>query len=137
MKQSFFLRDAFLGSRDIPPTFESNPNGHAPGVRFRHSNLALFCPACGEIWGRVLHDVALPEWKVETRHCASHPAPVETLVGWTDWKRGSFIALFPEIPDSLTFAPDWPPAVCLHEIRVLLSKLRPDHTFPFQPETHA
>lgn len=123
MKQTFFLRDRVLGSRDIPRTYPADPLGHAAGARFRCQNLALFCPVCGEIWGRVLYEETLPTWRIEARYCASHGSEMFEAAGWFDYTRGSFIYPYPDAGNPLAFASNWPEEVVRYECNLLLSKL--------------
>ena len=51
--QHFFANGLYLGSRHIPDYRV------IPGLEVRrHFSHVLFCPRCGEIWGRILHDGA-------------------------------------------------------------------------------
>lgn len=120
MKQTFFLGDRCLGSREIPASWPAAFDSKACPARFQHTNIAYCCPTCGEIWGRVWHEVAMPGWQFEVRQCAKHP-----ILGfpWTDWKRGSFMHPFPEHEHPLRFEADWPDDVVRWEFKLLMDKL--------------
>lgn len=69
MKQHFFLRDKWLGSRDIPT--HSECHDHRMKVS---DSYALFCPNCAEIWGKIMHDAAGAYCQVVTSRCPDHAA---------------------------------------------------------------
>lgn len=127
MKQSFFLWGNCLGSRDIMSTWEADDQSNAHGTRFLHTNIAYFCPVCGEVWGRVFHEIAVPWWRVDQRHCNRHTDPGLSTAGWVDWKRGSFLCPFADHADPLAYRDDLPDAVLLHEFNLLMHKLDKEH----------
>jgi len=122
MKQTFFLGDRCLGSREVEEVWYPESRTNPPGAAFRHTNLALCCPVCGEIWGRVMYDRAMPNWLFETRRCGKHPDGELELAGWIEWRQGSFIHPFPEQPHPLNFSDDWPEEAVKWEFKVLLQK---------------
>jgi len=64
--QHFFVGQTYLGSRLIPD-FRT-----IPGIEVRrHHSYALFCPRCGDIWGRLIHDGA-GYTQLTHRSCVKH-----------------------------------------------------------------
>ena len=122
MKQSFFLWGECLGSREVPRLWQTGPNTTAFPAKFHHRNLALCCPVCGEIWGRVWYEEAAPEWSFETRNCPKHPDHGLQLLGWLEVGRGSFLCRFPEHVDPLAYADDLPERLLRHEFNMLMEK---------------
>ncbi len=65
----FVVKGKVLGESSFDP-------GFAPALRYRRTGAALFCPSCGDVWGRlVLFDSAGRQMplEVETVSCESHP----------------------------------------------------------------
>jgi len=94
MPAMYFLGNRLLGtSNDLPRWDEKQVN---------HQNHALFCPTCGEVWGRIT-DTRVAGWFAVTRNCSKHGD-------------GSFIApwriLFEELP----------PEVLHYELQIRLNK---------------
>jgi hypothetical protein len=130
MKQTFFLRSVCLGSREVPPTWESDLRSTAGAARFPYTNVAFFCPVCGEVWGRVTHEGGpapadgRDPWLCEFRTCGRDMDRHGELGRWKRWTAGSFLFPFPEVRDQLSFADDWPEEVIRHECGLLLRKLQ-------------
>lgn len=73
---SFFLNNRLLGTSKRPYQWTDLP-GH-----YSDRSIALLCPTCGELWGRI----AVPggNWLAQQAYCHLHP-PFPEYVG------GSFI----------------------------------------------
>jgi hypothetical protein len=101
---SYFLGSQLLGtSRQLPK--------HSDDA-FQHSSEALFCPVCGEVWGRV-HEPAFHSWHVTIRECRKHS---------TRDSAGSFIA-----PWRATFA-ELPPEVLAYEAILRLERYQDEQS---------
>ena len=93
--QHFFLGQRYLGSREIPSY------RIVPGLETRwHHSYAHFCPRCGDIWARIIHDKATYT-QITQRMCPkhashffSHDGRLSDPEGWSD--------------SPITFADDWP-----------------------------
>lgn len=67
MKQSFFVRGHFLGSREIPTYYKSYD-----GQLKITNSYVLFCPTCAEIWGRLMHEHWNAHCQILPRYCREH-----------------------------------------------------------------
>lgn len=64
----FFLGHSELGSARMDP-------GACPGLRYRRSGLAFFCPECGEVWARAFwldSKGQLSPFTAEVQCCEQH-----------------------------------------------------------------
>jgi len=122
VKQSFFLWGECLGSRELPPLWQTGPNTTAFPAKLPYQNLALCCPVCGEVWGRIWYDDAKPDWLFESRNCPKHPDVTLKPLGWLEIGRGSFLCKFPEIVSPLSYADDLPERLLRHEFNMLMEK---------------
>lgn len=102
MPASYFLGTRLLGSTIACHKWDDTED-------FRDSE-ALFCPVCGEIWGRIVESLAY-RWHTTTRECARHGRPEQDSAG-------SFIA-----PWRKTFA-ELPPEVLVYEANLRLSRFK-------------
>lgn len=103
----FVVKGKVLGEAAIDP-------GSAPGLRYRRTGAALFCPSCGDVWGRlVLIDSAGRQMllEVETVSCEAHP---------DQWAvAGSFLN-----PPLEGLLPYLPPAVLRREFDLTMRKVK-------------
>ena len=67
VKQHLFSHGAYLGSREIP-TYTKSSDGQ---LRINNSYV-LFCPACGEVWGRLMHEHWGAFCQIIYRQCREH-----------------------------------------------------------------
>lgn len=102
MGAHYFLGNALLASSPAIPRWEDQ--------RVHHTNVAHFCPDCGEIWGRIIDD-RVAGWFAQTTLCAKHGG-------------GSFIS-----PWRNTFE-ELPPEVLTRELQLLLSTYETANTPP-------
>lgn len=100
-RQDFFVGTHYLGWREIPD------NRVVPGLEVRrHHSTVLFCPRCGEIWGRLLHAGSRYHQLVH-RLCLQHGEGwLSCHPSWSD--------------DPSLFSPDWPPRAIRWEFEALL-----------------
>lgn len=104
--QHFFVGQRHLGSRLIPDT------RIIPGleVRFHYSHV-FFCPHCGEIWGRLLHE------KARYHQCAYRPCAKHGNGRLSDNHPHS---------EPVYFEPDWPKAAIQYEFERFLEQAEKD-----------
>lgn len=100
MPASYFLGTRLIGDTILNPRWADTEE-----ARY---NQALFCPRCGDIWGRIIHHPA-DEWHATIRNCPRHP---------TSDAAGSFIA-----PWRTTFE-ELPPEVLRYEAQLRLDRLK-------------
>lgn len=102
VSQHFFADGAYLGSRQIDPW------RRVPGLETRwHHSQVLFCPHCGDIWGRIMVDRASYTQCIY-RPCAKHgDGRLACYPSWYD--------------DPTLFADDWPPAAIRWEFERTLA----------------
>ena len=105
---SYFLGSRLLGTSRQLPMFADD--------QMSRTSEALFCPACGEIWGRI-HEPMFKEWSVQVRYCAKHFAHPNN---WCGDASGSFIASWRR-----TFA-ELPPEVLAYEAILRLERYSND-----------
>ena len=99
--QHFFSEGRYLGSRTI------QDNRVVPGLDIRrHHSYVLFCPRCGEVWGRVLH-VGAEYTECNQRFCLKHgDGRIACPPAWFDWPT--------------RFESDWPSAAIRWEFEATL-----------------
>ena len=83
MGAHYFLGNTLLGSSPAIPRWEDH--------KVHHTNVALFCPDCGEVWGRIMDD-RLAGWFAQTTLCGKHGGG-SFISPW----RNSFEELPPEV----------------------------------------
>ena len=117
MKQSFWLRDRFLGEREVAETWTCAEPGPCYGQHLPWHHLAFFCCQCGELWGRVIVEKET-DWTITTRICERHPElPPSALTPW--W--GSFRTLY-DVDGMMRLDGSWPRAVIEREFWLLIEK---------------
>lgn len=62
-KQHFFLKEEWIGARDIPTTLD---------MKSVQNSYALFCPTCTNIWARMMHEHPESYCQPLTRFCPDH-----------------------------------------------------------------
>lgn len=84
----------FLGTRRLGSTIAYHRWSDTEDMR---DSEALFCPVCGEIWGRIVESLS-PQWFTTTRECTRHGRLDQDAAG-------SFIApwraTFEELPSEV------------------------------------
>lgn len=107
MKQHFFLRGEWIGSREIPTWSTLDPQG-GPRV---NSSYVLFCPKCADIWGKMMHEAEGAYCQIVNSHCVEHAGfPSDA----------TFSAPFAEPGQARNFA-GMPEAVQRHDVAALCS----------------
>ena len=83
----YFLGSRLLAQSQLLPKWSDTEPASA--------SLALFCPTCGEVWGRVIVDGS--QWHPVNRGCRAHP-PCNDVGGTfiAPW-RSTFAELPPEV----------------------------------------
>ena len=101
-RQTFFAGGRCLGARTIPDLRV------VPGLEVRrHHSYALYCPRCGDIWARFLHDGA-DYTQLVHRNCAKHgDGRLANACVWPD--------------DPTSWAADWPREAIRLELIALLN----------------
>jgi hypothetical protein len=99
MPASYFLGNRLLGTSPKQAMWDDT----TPLA----GNEAMFCPTCGEVWGRVLIWERSP-WHTTTRNCAKHPTCLDSP--------GSFIASWRTTFEEL------PPEVLAYELQLRLNR---------------
>ena len=107
MKQHIFLRDEYLGNRDIPTWTDI---GDSPKLA---NSYALFCPMCAEIWGKLMHDHPQAYCQVVTSCCVKH-AEVPSDATFTVRSRW-------ENDPRDSGGDEWPLSVRIHDTSALLN----------------
>lgn len=79
----YFLGNKLLGQSSQLSRWEDH--------KVNHTNMAFFCPKCGEIWGRIM-DERVAGWFAVTSLCAKHNGG-SFIAPW----RSSFEELPPEV----------------------------------------
>lgn len=106
MPASYFLGTRLLGDSIRNPMWDDAEEADY--------NLALFCPICGDIWGRVIKHPQI-DWHSTVRHCARH---FDHQRNWGGDHAGSFIASWRR-----TFA-ELPPEVLQYEVQLRLDRYK-------------
>lgn len=108
MKQHIFLRDRWIGSREIP-TISAFLPGEEPKIT---DSYALFCPTCANIWARLMHDHPDTYCQCVLSFCDQH------MQFSSD---GTITAQCPPdgYPRGVFDADDWPREVLLHDIEAV------------------
>lgn len=94
----------FLGTRLLGSTIAYHKWDDATECR---DSEALFCPTCGEVWGRVVEALAT-SWHCTIRPCHKHGPGLDSA--------GSFIAPWRNTTDEL------PSEVLLYEVQLRLQR---------------
>lgn len=102
MTARYFLGSQLLGSSGHVVKWDDS--------QLTTASLALACPTCGEVWGRVLDN--FPGWQFVVRPCHKHPRTD------ADDSAGSFIA-----PWRSTFQ-ELPPEVLEYELQLRLDRYK-------------
>lgn len=97
----------FLGNRLLGSTIAYHKWSDTEVMR---ESEAMFCPVCGEIWGRIVESLAT-SWHTTTRECQRHGRPDQDSAG-------SFIA-----PWRTTFG-ELPPEVLRYEAQLRLDRFK-------------
>lgn len=116
-RQYLWLGNSLLGTRETGLRWTCHKAQWAMNITLPFYNQALFCPACGSIWGRVTYDHAAPTWQILSRSCEEH-GKTRLDAG----AAGSFRSTFPG-SDPLQFADDWPDGTIRYEGELMLRKL--------------
>lgn len=106
MPASYFLGTRLLGSSSRPAMWDD--------ATVDDHNVALFCPLCGEIWGRI-HQYPGLAWHAQTRFCARH---FTSEANWGGDSAGSFIASWRRTFQEL------PPEVLEYEAQLRLDRFK-------------
>lgn len=76
----FFVGNSLIGSGPLPSTERPSLGQlHRPG------NTAYFCPACGEIWGRI-YVSPKQDYRIKNRFCFTHGSGLFQEESLTEWK---------------------------------------------------
>lgn len=89
-RQDFFAEGQFLGSRTIPHLW--SPPETPPLIS---PSVAYYCHKCGEIWGRIRHELPGEGWFLRYALCREHGD-------------GRFIPLSSSPTDPTIFQDNWP-----------------------------
>ena len=100
--QSIFVRDRFLGSREIPALVKGL-DGYRP-----HYSFVFFCPHCGEIWAKFLTEPR-GYYQLTSRSCRAHGDG--RLTCHPEWA---------DAPNQFDW--DWPDAAVEYEFETLLAR---------------
>lgn len=112
MQVHYFLGSRLLGTSSRTPWWDD--------VQLATASVALLCPVCGEVWGRVA--IEGKEWTCLRRGCAKHPYSA------FEHANGSFLPSWLHRYDHL------PPEVLRHELNLLLKEFPDEHASPTQPQ---
>lgn len=117
MKQHLFSGKTYLGSREIP-TYHKSFDG-----RLKITNsYVLFCPACGEIWGRLMHEHWGAHCQILYRQCREHAKFPDdgflSLRGYEDK---------PVCLPGMVLEGDWPVEAIRHEYESAISLFERTH----------
>lgn len=106
--QHFFVFGRHLGSRVI------DSYRRVPGLEVKYQpSYALYCHACGDIWGRIIHQGAQIT-QIRCTLCSKHgDGRLSPLHNWPD--------------DPCNFDPSWPKAAITHEFFVELTHYERKH----------
>lgn len=101
----------FVGKRMIcqRPVYWVRTNGDQDALMASH---ALFCPKCGEVWGRRVYLEMPNDWKVEERHCLAHGDG--SLIDWKSIEGDQFLNPY--------YEELYPKELYDHELEILLAR---------------